>query len=165
MGRRAFWLAVPVALVLLCAYAAYIMFYRDWRGSFAPNELKMTAGVSGVPATLTVTLTNRSNRAFMVCGSPDLAPPFELELTPSAGGRALRPELPQGTPAGGPKILNPGDSASWSAPLARLFPLAGPGGYTLRATYDPEAAARRNEPCAAELTLGLVEAPPIPVSR
>jgi hypothetical protein len=160
MKSRRSWLVIAGLVLALGAYAAYYGFLYDWRGRFAPDQLSLSAQVSGPE--LHVTLRNCGPTNVMVFYGPGLAGPFDLGLTPAGGG----PELPAARPSeatGGPCVLEQGRECSWSVPLRTLFPNAPSGNYVLSVAYDPAGAAERGAPCAAELTLGRTEAPPVEV--
>ena len=161
MKNRLSWLVISVILVVLGGYAAYLAFFRDWRGNFTPDQLSMEVAAAGPD--LDVTLRNRSGARLIIYESPILGPPYVVSLTPEGGGAPLKPAAPSGEAAGYSRTLDPGKERSWRVPLTALYPGLGPGGYSLSVAYDPAAAAERGEKCAEDLTLGRVEAQPVQV--
>ncbi len=166
MKSRRSWLAIVAVLLALGGCTVYYGFLHDWRGRFTPEQLTLeTQVVAG--RDLNVVLCNTGTVSLMVYDSPELAGPYELSVTPAAGGEPIRHAPGPTASGGGSMVLRPAapdNICSRSVPLARLFPGAAPGRYTLRVAYDPAAAAARNEPCAADLTLGRAEATPLEIT-
>jgi len=163
LKRRLSWVVGLAVLAGLGAYTLYLALLYDWRGRFGPGDLTLT--VTAARGSLAVALRNNSSLKIIVYDSPDLDGPFELTLAPAAGG----PEVPRArsastAPSGSARLLAPGGEASWSVPVARLYPGLPPGSYRVVVAYDPEAAAGRGEACAEDLTLGRVEAQPVQVT-
>lgn len=164
-SRRS-WLAIVAVLLALGGCTVYYGFVHDWRGRFTPGQLALEAQVVA-GRELNVVLRNTGTVSLMVYDSPELAGPYELSITPTAGGEPVRHTPGPAAPSGGSMVLRsaaPDNVCSRSVPLARIFPRAAPGRYTLRVAYDPAAAAARNDPCAADLTLGRVEAVPLEIA-
>jgi hypothetical protein len=149
-------------VLVLGGYTTYYAFLYDWRGSFQPDQLTLVAQVQG--RALTLTMHNVGDRDVMAWEGPVPGGPFELSLQAQGETNRRTAAVVRTAAAGKSLPLKRGAQCSWRADLAELFPDAPPGRYTLRIAYDPAAAAGRRDPCAAELTLGRVEAEPVEVT-
>jgi hypothetical protein len=160
--NRLSWLVVLTLVLGSGALVAYYGWLHDWRGRFTPEQLSLEVQASG--AKIDVVLRNNSPSKMIVFEADLLASPFEVSLTPKAGGAPIKPAPgAAGERSGHSIVLDPGKPQPWRVDLGELFPRLPPGGYTLRVAYDPAAAAARGEVCAEDLTLGRVEAQPVEV--
>jgi hypothetical protein len=158
-SRRS-WLVLIGVILALGGCTAYYAFLHDWRGSFTAEQLALEARVAD--RDLTLVMSNTGPNDLMIWDSPSLGGPFEITIE-AAGGRPVR-SVPGDQRSDRSRVLRRNAQYVWKVSLRSLFPDAAPGRYTLRAAYDPAAAAERGERCAAELTLGRVEVGPVEVT-
>ncbi|HOX06186.1 MAG TPA: hypothetical protein PK280_07280 [Planctomycetota bacterium] len=161
MKSRLSWLALLGAVMALGSCTAYYALFHDWRGRFTAEQLTMDARVSG--SGLELALRNVGGIDLVVHDGPGRGSPYVVVLEGEGAPAGGFPAAFQ-APPGRSRILRRGEHLVWTQSLRSLFPDAPPGRYTLRAAYDPSAAAKRGDPCALELTLGRAEAAPLAVT-